>query len=223
MFVRLEQRRHSRFPWITLLLVAMCVGGFILVNIHPAGMRPQLIREWGLVPMQLLGGHRPVQQMLRLLSALFVHVNWLHLVGNMLFLLIFGIPTERVLGRGLYLLVFVIGGAAANLAGALSVPMAATAIVGCSGAVSAIMGAYLALFPRAELGVVLPLGFYFEFVRVPALLLIGLWVLVQLVFTWVGPSFGAVVWWTHIAGFVFGLLAAIFMRPALARRQRRGR
>ena len=139
-----------------------------------------------------------------------------------MFLVIFGVPTERALARGLYLALFLIGGALANFAGAFSVAHASMAIVGCSGAVSAVMGAYLALFPRASLGVVLPLGFYFEFVRVPALLLIGLWVLLQLMFTWAGPSFGAVVWWTHIAGFVFGLLAALLMRPLLSRRQRRG-
>ncbi len=223
MFVRLEQRRRSSFPWITALLVALCVSGFVLLSVHPQPLRAQLIAGWGLVPLRLIGGHWPVEQLPHLLSALFVHANWLHLVGNLLFLVIFGVPTERVLGRRFYLLLFLVGGAAANLIGALSVPQATIAIVGCSGAVSAVMGAYLALFPRADLGVVLPLGFYFEFVRIPALLLIGVWVLVQLLFTWVGPTFGAVVWWTHIGGFVFGLLAALFMRPALARRQRRGR
>ena len=93
-------------------------------------------------------------------------------------------------------------------------------IIGCSGAVSATLGAYLALFPRAHLGLVLPLGLYLQFIRVPAALLIGMWVLLQLLFTWAGPGFGAVVWWTHIAGFAVGILFALFARPAIARRLR---
>ncbi|MGB8636191.1 MAG: rhomboid family intramembrane serine protease [Rhodanobacteraceae bacterium] len=222
MFVQLEQRRRSRFPWVTLLLVIACVSIFVWLSLVPSVQRIQLVASWGLVPVRLMHSDWLSLELLRLVSALFVHADWLHLVGNLLFLVIFGVPTERALGRGLYLSLFLVGGALANLMGALSVSQASIAIVGCSGAVSAVMGGYLALYPRADLGVVLPLGFYFEFVRVPALLLIGLWVLLQLLFTWAGPSFGAVVWWTHIAGFVFGLLCALLIRPALARRQRRG-
>ena len=94
-------------------------------------------------------------------------------------------------------------------------------IIGCSGAVSAVVGAYLVLFPRARLGVVLPLGLYMEFVRVPAALLIALWVLLQLAFTYAGPGFGEVVWWSHIAGFVYGIVFAMLSRQAVMRRMRR--
>jgi membrane associated rhomboid family serine protease len=76
------------------------------------------------------------------------------------------------------------------------------------------------LFPRARLGLVLPLGLYLEFVRVPAALLIGLWVLLQLLFTYAGPGFGAVVWWCHIAGFLVGIVFALLSRDAVARRLR---
>ena len=86
------------------------------------------------------------------------------------------------------------------------------------------IGAYLALFPRARLGVVLPLGLFLEFVRAPASLLIGIWALLQVVFAYIGPAFGAVAWAAHIAGFGFGVLFALFVRAAIARRlrQRRG-
>src|SRR5690348_6437264 len=89
-----------------------------------------------------------------------------------------------------------------------------------SSAVSAVVGAYLALFPRAHLGLVLPLGLYFEFVRVPAWLMIGMWVLLQLLFTLAGPSFGTVVWWAHVAGFGFGIVFAFVSRGAVMRRMR---
>ncbi|HNR92969.1 MAG TPA: rhomboid family intramembrane serine protease, partial [Dokdonella sp.] len=80
--------------------------------------------------------------------------------------------------------------------------------------------AYLALFPRARLGLVLPLGVFLEFVRIPASVLIGFWVVLQIVFTWVGPQFGAVAWWTHIAGFFIGIAFALVSKPAIARRLR---
>ncbi|EQD26920.1 rhomboid family protein, partial [mine drainage metagenome] len=97
---------------------------------------------------------------LHLLTALFMHADVPHLVGNMAFLLIFGLPVERAIGSLRLLLLFLIGGMLANIAGALSLPQAVMPIIGASGAVSTIVGAYLALFPRAHLGVVLPLGAY---------------------------------------------------------------
>ena len=93
-------------------------------------------------------------------------------------------------------------------------------IIGASGGISALIGAYLALFPRAKLGFVLPLGLFLEFVRTPAPVMIGVWALLQLVFTFVGPGFGAVAWSAHLAGFVIGLLIGLLARPAIAKRLR---
>ena len=94
-------------------------------------------------------------------------------------------------------------------------------VIGASGAVSAVIGAYLALFPTAKLGVVLPLGLFLEFVRAPASLLIGIWVLMQVGFAYIGPAFGEVAWSAHVAGFLFGVLFALVARRGIARRLRR--
>jgi membrane associated rhomboid family serine protease len=158
---------------------------------------------------------------LSLLSALFVHADWLHLVGNLLFLMIFGVPAERALGPWRLLVLFLVCGAISNLAAAVSLASThAVVIVGASGAISGVIGAYLALFPRAHLGFVIPLGLFFEFVRTPASLLIAIWALLQLGFTFIGPAFGAVAWWAHLSGFVAGVLMALSWRPAVARRLR---
>jgi membrane associated rhomboid family serine protease len=226
MFVQLEQRRRQREPWITIGIIAICVIVFLWLASMPPETRAPMLRRWGTVPSSLFDAQAPITQQLvelraaRLLTSLFIHVDWLHLTGNLLFLMIFGVPAERVLGGWRFLILFLFGGALANLVGAFTLASANTPIVGSSGAVSAVVGAYFALFPRARLGLVLPLGLFLEFVRIPAAVLIGFWILLQLLFTFVGPAFGAVAWWTHIAGFAIGILFALVARPSIARRLR---
>lgn len=226
MFVHLPSRRKPGPPWATLLIVASCVVVFLWLVSLPPGERLRVLARWGTVPSTLLDANAPWLQQLaelraaRLVTALFIHADWLHLTGNMLFLVVFGVSAERVLGTRRFLALFVLGGALANLVGALTLAGTSAPIVGSSGAVSTVVGAYLALFPRARLGLVLPLGVFLEFVRIPAPLLIGFWAMLQLLFTYVGPAFGAVAWWTHVAGFLIGIAFALLSRPAVARRLR---
>ncbi|MEO7200532.1 MAG: rhomboid family intramembrane serine protease [Dokdonella sp.] len=226
MFVQLDRRRKQRPPWVTILIVATCMTVFLWLAAEPVQSRAQLLVQWGTVPATLLNNDAPwLTQLIqlrgaRLVTALFIHADWLHLTGNLLFLIIFGVPAERALGSRRFLLLFVFGGALANLVGAITLAAAVSPIVGSSGAVWAVIGAYMALFPNARLGLVLPLGVFLEFVRIPASLLIGFWALLQLLFTYVGPAFGAIAWWTHIAGFLIGVAFALLSRPAIARRLR---
>jgi membrane associated rhomboid family serine protease len=199
------------------------VAAFIWISLLPddAAWRATLLR-WGTLSGSVTEWRAAVndERLMTLISALFIHLGPVHLTGNLLFLFIFGLPAERSLGAWRFLLLFLAGGALANLAAALLMGTPARAIIGASGGVSAVIGAYLALFPNARLGVVVPLGVWLEFIKVPAALLIGLWAVLQLVFTFVGPSFGAVAWWAHLAGFVAGLLYALAMKPMLTRRSR---
>ena len=226
MFVTVDRKRPSPLPWATLAILAACIALFLWLVLAADATRWQFLRQWGTVPTRLFDANAPALQQLvelrwlRLFTALFIHAGWLHLVGNLLFLLIFGVPAERALGPWRFLLLFLLGGAFANLLAALILSSTSTPIVGSSGAVSAIIGVYLGLFPRARLGLVLPLGMFLEFVRIPAPLLIGFWALLQVAFTFVGPAFGPVAWSAHIAGFAAGLLFALVSKPAIARRLR---
>lgn len=207
------------------MIAAACLVSFIALATFTPAERLAMLTTWGVVPTILLGpawaaGDVLAARPATVLTSLLLHADWLHLLGNLLFLLIFGFAAERALGSRRFLLLFVACGACANLAGAWALSGAAAPIVGASGAVSAIVGAWLALFPRAHLGLVLPLGLYLEFVRVPASLLIGFWALLQVIFSLVDPAFGAVAWSVHLAGFALGALFALLSRPALARRQR---
>ncbi|WP_413624998.1 MULTISPECIES: rhomboid family intramembrane serine protease [Luteibacter] len=226
MFVHVDTRRRSRLCWATMLVVIVCVVCFVALALTSPTERKSIMLHWGTVPAHLFGTGLPLWQqvsdpaLLRLFTATFIHAGWLHLLSNLLFLVIFSLPAERSLGSPRFLLLFLLGGVVANLIGAISLTGVKVAIIGCSGAVSAVVGAYVTLFPRAKLGLVLPLGLYLEFVRVPAFVLIGIWALVQLLFSYAGASYGAVVWWTHIGGFLFGIVFALFSRGAIARRLR---
>ncbi|GHC02107.1 rhomboid family intramembrane serine protease [Thermomonas carbonis] len=228
MFVGIQTRRQRRLLWATPLLFATLWVAYIVSAMRAPAGRIATALDWGV----LTGGLDSMAawqaamtdgSVLRLVSGLFLHADWIHLLGNLVFLLIFGLPAERTMGGRRFLLLFLLGGAVANLAAVLAIGAPDRVVIGASGAVSAVIGAYLALFPGARLGVVLPLGLFLEFVRVPAFLLIGLWVLLQVLFAYSGPAFGAVAWPAHIAGFLFGVVFALLTKAAIARRLRRSR
>lgn len=226
MFVPLPTRSRRTLRWATPGLLALLWLAYLWASTRSGDAQHALLLHWG----ALTGGQAVGDTLralwfdgrgLRLVSALFLHADWAHLIGNLVFLLIFGLPAERAMGPWRLLLLFLVGGAVANLAAVLLIGAPHRLIIGASGAVSAVIGAYLALFPRARLGVVLPLGLFLEFVRAPASLLIGIWALLQVLFAYIGPAFGAIAWAAHVAGFGFGVLYALFVRAAIARRLRR--
>ncbi|NIP17057.1 MAG: rhomboid family intramembrane serine protease [Xanthomonadales bacterium] len=145
-------------------------------------------------------------------TSLFVHSSWLHMAGNLVYLWVFGLAVERRAGSLRFALLFLLGGALAHVVVALRIPQLETPVIGASGAVSAVVGAYLVLFPSRRIGLYLPLGLYLQFARVPALLVIGSWFTLQLVYTAFGPITGAEAWWTHLAGFAMGIVLALLAR-----------
>jgi membrane associated rhomboid family serine protease len=207
----------SGFPWVTVTIISLSTGVMLL---H-AGLSPlaqQVMLELGgVVPGELSlllsqpGGWSD-EQLLTLFAALFIHANWLHLVGNMVYLWVFGVALERRVGKLGMLVIFIAGGTLSNLFVVMRLPDLASPIVGASGAVSAIVGAYLGLFPLRRIGMLLPLGLYLQFARVPAVLVIGSWFTLQLVYSVLGPITGIVAWWTHMAGFALGLILSLLVR-----------
>lgn len=226
-FVNVPSRRRPSRRWVTPVIVALSMAGFVWLATLDPSIRAEMLLRWGTVPMALFSPAELTEALfdgraLSLLSSLFLHANWVHLLGNLLFLLIFGLPAERSLGPGRFLVLFILCGVASNLSAAWSLDGTKAVIIGSSGAVSGLIGAFLVLFPRAQLAIVLPLGLFLEFVRTPAPVLIGIWALLQLMFAYVGPTFGAVAWWAHLAGFALGMLLALLMRAGVNRKLRRG-
>ncbi|HUW63164.1 MAG TPA: rhomboid family intramembrane serine protease [Spirochaetia bacterium] len=173
------------------------------------------IAAWGVVPASFL--NLPVTGMaLKLLTATFIHASWLHVLGNMLFLWIFGDNIEDAMGHAGYLVFYFLTGAIALFAFVFLNPQSQIPLVGASGAISGVLGAYFMLYPRAKVWTLLFLFFIFAPVRLPAVLFLGVWFLLQalnesLVYT--GGQGGGVAFAAHMGGFVAGmLLMPLFVR-----------
>lgn len=212
-------------PYATVSISLLCLVALLIystlspvvqqVIIDVAGMHPSLLAQ--ILSQPVAEWWDPAD--LTIISSLFIHASWLHLIGNLAYLWVFGMPVEQRLGPFGMSAVFLAGGALSNVIVALQVPQLSTPIIGASGAVSAVVGAYLGLMPRGRIGLFLPLGLYLQFARLPALLVIGSWFTLQLLYTVFGPINAAVAWWTHLAGFALGLSITLLSKAlALFRR-----
>lgn len=205
-------------PWVTIAVCLLCLLGMLFYQAMSPLEQQALIGVAGAAPAETADMFSlPVRRWYdagfwSLFTTLFVHASWLHLAGNLVYLWVFGISVEQKLGRFMMAAVFLLGGALAHVMLAFRLPLLDTPVIGSSGAVSAVVGAYLGLFPSKRIGLYLPLGLYLQFARVPALLVIGSWFTLQLVYSAFGPITGAVAWWTHLAGFVLGLIFAMLAR-----------
>jgi membrane associated rhomboid family serine protease len=205
-------------PWVVMIVSSACLLTGLVYAFLPPLAQQALIEVAGALPSDTaVMLSQPVSAwhrfgLVAVFSSLFVHSSWPHLVGNLAYLWVFGMPVERRTGVFFFALLFLLGGALAHIIVALRLPHLQTPVVGASGAVSAVVGAYLGLFPSRRIGLYLPLGLYLQFARVPALLVIGSWFTLQLVYTAFGPITGAEAWWTHLAGFTLGLIFAFLVR-----------
>jgi membrane associated rhomboid family serine protease len=210
----------SSKPLVTLLVLAACVLVFLWqLSLGAAGRRAVL--ALGLIPAVLLGrADLPaelsvVAPPLTLLTSMFMHGGWLHLIGNMLFLWVFADNVEDSMGHGRFVLFYVVCGVAAALAQALPDPTSQIPMVGASGAVSGVLGAYLLLYPHARVLTLIPLGIWFPIVRIPAGILLTLWFALQLLSNYLlqaSGKGGGVAFRAHIGGFVAGMLLIPLMK-----------
>jgi membrane associated rhomboid family serine protease len=162
--------------------------------------------DWGLVPRKLMVG----QGWEAIVTSMFLHGGWMHLAGNMLFLWVFGDNLEDQMGHAWFATFYLAGGAAAGAAQVVSEPYSLVPMVGASGAIAAVLGGYLLLFPRARVDVLIFLLIFIRVIPVPAWIVLGLWFGTQLFSGWTTPADGGgVAYWAHAGGFVAGVLLAL--------------
>lgn len=145
---------------------------------------------------------------------MFLHGGWFHLLGNMLYLWIFGDNVEDRMGHIRYVLFYLISGYTATLTHVYFMPESDVPMVGASGAIAGVLGAYLIMFPKARVLTLLPIGIFISIIRIPALLFLGLWFLLQVINQTAVASADAqsVAWWAHIGGFAAGMILVRFFR-----------
>jgi len=207
-----------RFPIVNTSIIVLNVLVFLFESVLGPEQLDQLIWTWGLVPDRFWG-EGGVSGWLPLLSSMFLHGGWWHLISNMLALYIFGDNVEDRLGPVRYVLFYLFGGLAASAAHLVAYSRSPIPTVGASGAIAAVLGAYLILFPAARVLTLVPIFYFIRIVEIPALLYLGFWFLSQLfngLFALTAADVfqsGGVAWWAHIGGFVFGLAIVKLVCP----------
>jgi membrane associated rhomboid family serine protease len=205
------------FPGVVIAIIVLNALGFL----HELGLSDReltvFLHAWGVVPARF--------DALAVLSSMFLHGGWMHIIGNMWFLWIFGDNVEDRMGHGRFVVFYVLSGAVAALAHVWSDPTSVVPTIGASGAVAGVMGAYFVMYPQSRILTLLPIFIFVQIIEVPAVVFLGLWFLLQLV-SGVGTSVvpagtgmsGGIAFWAHVAGFAAGaLLINVFRRPERVR------
>jgi membrane associated rhomboid family serine protease len=203
-----DQVKGGYYPLFSYLFIALNTAIFIYQVMLPGPELETFVFDYGSVPSEVVQG----QQLYSLFTSMFLHGGWMHLLGNMLFLWVFADNIEATIGSGRFLLFYFLGGVIAQVVHIYFNPGSILPTVGASGSISAVMGAYLVMFPSSRIKV---LFFFFVF-RIPALLFLGVWIWQQ----WLDGTASlavstaesaGVAYWAHIGGFVFGVLAGLFI------------
>jgi membrane associated rhomboid family serine protease len=197
------------FPFFVVIFIALNTAAFVFELSLPVHEREALFLTYGVVPAQL--------QRLTVFTSMFLHGGWLHFLGNMLYLWIFGDNVEDRLGHGRFVLFYLACGAAAALAHVWVNPLSEVPTIGASGAIAGIMGAYFVLYPNSRVLALVPLVIIWEVIEVPAIVFLGIWFAMQF-FSGVGSladagvRTGGVAFWAHVAGFLSGVAGVLVLK-----------
>lgn len=190
-------------PFVTVTIIVINVFAFFFEIALDEFSRNELMAVFGIVPARL--------QYSSLITSMFLHGGWMHLIGNMWFLWIYGDNIEDILGHGKYLMFYLLCGVAAGLVHVIAEPSSRIPTIGASGAIAGVMGAYMAKFPRSKILTLVPFIIFFTTLEIPAVLILAYWFLLQL-FSGVGQigyssaAQGGIAFWAHIGGFVAGFV-----------------
>ncbi|MFZ5824118.1 MAG: rhomboid family intramembrane serine protease [Bacillota bacterium] len=209
-----------RRPWVTYTLVLLNLLVFLMEAASPE-LAYGLIHTFAVVPTDVLSTTAWLRTagwpLVTMVTSTFLHGSWGHLLGNMLYLWVFGDNIEDMLGRGRYVAFYLLCGFLANIAHVLANPTSSIPTIGASGAVAGVLGGYILSFPRAKVLTLVPVGLFVPAIRVPAWAYLGIWFFVQLASglapLWFQDLTQTVAFWAHINGFLSGIALARLLRP----------
>ncbi len=217
-----------RFPVMTYLLITVNVIVFFWELSFPVEELEKLFFSISVVPANFSADPFSAESFIDVVRSMFLHGGWFHLIGNMLYLYLFGDNVEDRFGSVLFLVLYFASGYAAAFLQVIIEPSSQIPLIGASGAISGVLGSYAVLYPGVEVRGIIPIGFFFYTISLPAWVFIGFWFLMQLLsglatVSVIGESQGGVAFFAHIGGFIAGLfLTIIFLRlvPQIPARQR---
>jgi membrane associated rhomboid family serine protease len=195
-------RRAARIPLVTALIIVVNAFVFLLELLGGEAF----VMQWSVTPTQIVSGHHWIT----ILTSMFMHGSWSHIIGNMVFLWAFAPEIEDAMGRGRYLIFYLLGGLVASLSQIAADPHSTVPNLGASGAIAAVMGAFLVTYPRDRIRSVLLIFIFVKITYIPAGLLIGVWFISQLIHAGAVAQVqtGGVAYMAHIGGFIFGAVTA---------------
>lgn len=209
-----------RVPFINLLLIAANLALFGYQYFYLPQGPAYLINMLGFIPNEVFGltdtpPATPIPMPLTLITSMFIHGGWLHLLGNMLYLFVFGDNVEDRLGHGRYLIFYIACGIFAGLIHGILFAQSKVPCVGASGAIAGVLAAYMFFYPKAKVSTLIIIFVFFRIVRLPAILVLGLWIVFQIVsgMTELSVQAGGVAWFAHIGGFVAGAILSFLLKP----------
>jgi len=211
MFPLYDTARSRTFPLVNLTLIIANVLAFLYQLQMGSGALQNFIFTWGLIPAKLMSD--PINNWNTIYSSMFLHGGWFHIINNMWVLFIFGDNVEARMGKIKYLIFYLLSGTAAGLLQTYILPSSQVPMIGASGAVAGVLGAYLVLFPRSRVASLVPIFFIFTIIEIPAFIYLIFWFVSQLYSGWLSIQGGAgsgIAWWAHIGGFMFGLIMSFF-------------
>jgi membrane associated rhomboid family serine protease len=213
-----DQIPTRRVPFVNYLLILTNIIVFVFQWLAGSNQEA-IVYQFALIPASFSNGIG-LGDLADVFTSMFMHAGLAHLGGNMLYLWIFGDNVEDSMGHGRFFLFYLAGGLVASLAHIFTNPGSQIPTVGASGAIAAVLGAYLVLYPNSKVLTIIPLGFFLRMTMLPAAFVLGLWFVLQLfsgVISMGGPDVGGVAFWAHIGGFVAGvILAKIFAKKRYA-------
>lgn len=202
--------RSHKIPVVNFVLIAANVLAFLYETGLDSTALRELVFTWGLTP-GLLAAH-PLTAWVTILTSMFLHGGWFHMLTNMWVLFIFGDNVEARMGGAAFLVFYVLSGVAAGLLQAFLLPSSMTPVIGASGAIAGVLGAYLVLYPRSRIASLVPIFFIFTLVEVPAFVYLAFWFISQLfsgLMSFEGADSSGIAWWAHVGGFVFGIISSL--------------
>ena len=211
-------------PIITYALIAICVivflwqlslGPNVKVAIYALGVIPASLLQGALLPQEL----RWVSPEMTVITSMFLHGGFMHLIGNMLYLWVFGDNIEDIFGKPVFIIFYVICGIVAALSQALPDPSSTIPMIGASGAISGVLGAYMVFFPKESIRVAIPFGFFLQILKLPAYVVLLFWFVLQLINGALSGSDGGVAFGAHIGGFIAGVILAPIMVIVMRKNQ----